>query len=186
MKRFAAIVLVVCTAILVAPRAVSAQEQGDTGITMGYPASFGFIFHVTNKIALRPEVVFARSTTEFEETFVDRDSTAWSVGVGMSALIYVAEWDQVRAYVSPRYVYTRAESNAFSALFPESESRTTSDSHLFSGSFGAQYKPHPRFSIFGEIGLGYTTSTTTSGISSLKADGTSLSTRTGAGVIFYF
>ncbi len=184
MKRFAIVVLAVCTAMLVAPPAVSAQEQGDTGITMGYPASFGFIFHVTNKIALRPEVVFSRSTTEFEELFADRESTAWTVGVGVSALIYVAQWDQVSAYVSPRYVYSRAESTAVSSLSPEST--TTSDSHLFSGSFGAQYKPHPRFSVFGEIGLGYTTSTTTSGVSSLKADGTSVSTRTGAGVIFYF
>lgn len=185
MKRFAPGFLVVCAVILAAPCAVAAQEQGDTGITMGYPESVGFIFHVTKKIAIRPEFVFSRTSTEIEG-FTDRESSSWVLGIGVSGIIYVAEWDRVRAYVSPRYAYTRGESNSeISSIFDE-ESTTTTDTHLFAGSFGAQYTPHPRFSIFGEIGLGYTKNTGESTLSSFKVEGATFGTRTGAGIIFYF
>jgi predicted porin len=62
------------------------------------------------------------------------------------------------------------------------------------GLFGAEYSLHKRFSVFGEVGFGYTTSSSKSKssppspIDDLIAGGSAhgWSTRTGAGVIFYF
>jgi len=78
---------------------VRAQERGDVGITMGYPAAVGVLFHVSDSLAIRPEVSF--STTTADITLTTSSSTLY--GVGVSALIYVKRWDALGAYVVPRY-----------------------------------------------------------------------------------
>lgn len=162
-----------------------AQEQGDTGITMGYPASIGFVYHVTDRVAIRPEVSFSRTSTEIEQLFGTTESRTWSVAVGLSGLFYVADWDRVRAYVSPRYSYSHGHSTSDASLvLPESSS--TTKSHLLLGSFGAEYSPHPHFSVFGEVGLGYSVQNNKSALSSASAEARTLNSRTGVGIVFYF
>ena len=130
------------------------------------------------------------------------ESTA--VGVGVSALFYVYRWDALRAYLSPRVSYSRTGSSTTSSSGSATDSRVWS--YLTSGSFGAQYSLGRRFGLFGEIGLGYSATTSTLSttltisVSSplspvpstrtqlIRSDGHSntLSTRSGAGVIFFF
>ena len=66
-----------------------AQEKGKVGLTMGYPSAVGFIFHVTDKIAIRPEVNFASSSTEIESDLISASSDSFTIGTGVSALFYL-------------------------------------------------------------------------------------------------
>jgi hypothetical protein len=145
----------------------SAQERGAVGVTMGYPSSVGLIWHVAERLALRPEVSLAKSGTETPGTRLNGSGSASTVGVGISALLYVGKWDALRTYVAPRFVYSRRSgrtevSGESLSLTPSgvtttitqtiTESTTTSKSAM--GLFGATYSLHPHFSVFGEVGFG--------------------------------
>ena len=45
-----------------------AQEKGKTGVTLGYPASIGLLWHVTDRIAIRPEFSFAFTSNDVTTT----------------------------------------------------------------------------------------------------------------------
>jgi hypothetical protein len=181
------------------------------GITMGYPAAVGVIWNVASRVALRPEVTLAGSSTSSDSTTApilgpDTGSTGdgFQVGVGLSALIYLSRWDALRTYVSPRFSYSRATTSATSL---GSSSDTTSRSYFTSGSFGVEYLFARHLGVFGEIGVGYTSTTTTLATTStpvivvplpvpgptfpplttrLESHVKNWSTRSGVGVIFYF
>jgi outer membrane protein W len=161
-----------------------AQERGDSGITMGYPASVGFVYHLTDRLAVRPEVsfTFSDSSSEGTATLLTTDST--QVGTGVSVIFYLAHHDKLRTYVSPRYTYTHARSTSESPF--SGTSRTTIASHTVAGTFGAQYALHDRFGVFGEVGVGYTSQSNTSGVIDVRVETDSFASRTGVGVIFYF
>ena len=154
--------------------AAGAQEHGKVGVTMGYPASIGVIFHATDKVAIRPELSFAKNTIDG----VRLNSENWNIGTGVSALFYLASHEHVHTYVSPRFTYTRSSTNI-------GGSDTTSTAWGALGSFGAQYSPTPKFSVFGEVGIGYTRQRSESGLTGLQIKGNSVGSRTGVGIIFY-
>jgi hypothetical protein len=168
------------------PSRASAQTTDHpVGITMGYPASIGLIWHISDRVAVRPELAFSHLHGESESSSgFDAESDTWTLAVGASALIYVGEWDRLRAYVSPRYSYARAKSSSDSSSpFDVSDAKTTT--HSFAGYFGAQYALSDRFSAFGEVGFGLTDQTGTTSLGT-RLTSTIWSTRTGVGVIFYF
>ena len=183
--------------LTLAPSIASAQESGRVGISMGYPTAVGVVWHMSDAIAVRPEVSF--TTTTADVTLTTSSSTTY--GVGVSGLFYVKRWDALRAYVSPRYSYQRGSSTSTLAInlpitlpieLPSIESTSRSAQHTISGSFGAQYLAHEHFGIFGEIGAGYSTLKLTvdapasqTGLISAPT-GHSFGVRSGAGVIFYF
>jgi hypothetical protein len=184
--------VVVLGLLLCACATANAQEAGQVGITMGYPGSIGFIWHVSDGVAVRPEIAFSTASSNNE---FSADTT--TVSVGASGLFYVAKWDHVRAYVSPRLSYGRTTSDSAGTIGIALKNST----YIVIGSFGAQYTAHKRFAIFGETGLGYSrssSSTTTVIIPIVLPPGleparpttttisTGFSTRTGVGVIFYF
>jgi hypothetical protein len=203
-----------CLAMLVVAslaRPVLAQDDPRIGIAMGYPASVGLIWHVADGVALRPEISFTRSSAETTittslpvitvggvptinpaTTVTVNTTDQWEVGVGVSALFYVTRHDALRTYLSPRYAYTRRSStNQASTLLPSTAFGSDSSGHFVSGSFGAQYALGRRFSVFGEVGLGYSRSESkppalSSGIITGAATSHTLSTRSGAGVVLYF
>ena len=128
----------------------------------------------------------------------------FQIGAGLSGLIYVGRWDELRTYVSPRFSYSRTRTSGTST---GSSSEITSRSYLTSGSFGAQYSLGRRFGVFGEIGLAYTSMNTTqlltliqtisfpgvpaapittTALSRAETHGKTWGPRSGAGVIFYF
>ena len=166
------------------PTSVFAQEKGKVGVTMGTPASFGLIWHATEKVALRPDFSFATSSSESD--FGENDSHSYAFGI--SALFYVKKWDQVSAYVSPRYAWshTGTTSRAEGDFFIEDEVKSTNNSQNFSGSFGVQGWIGSRFSAYGEVGVSYFHSDSKSGVTDSKSSGNSFATRSGVGIAFYF
>jgi hypothetical protein len=184
-----------------------AQEAGQIGVTLGYPTAVGIIWHVTDNVAVRPEISFSTATTgspafSFTLPNVTADigeTSSTTVIAGVSGLFYFGEWDKLRAYLSPRYTYSRLTSSLNSTFGTE----TRNSAYTVTGSFGAHYQLHRRFAVFGETGFGYTH--TRSSFTSVflqpvipvginvspvaqfeETNSHSWSTRTGAGVIFYF
>ena len=152
---------------------------------MGYPSSFGVVWEVNDRLALRPELSFSVGTSEGSAGGVTGTSSdTWTVGLGISALIYLKNWDALKTYVAPRFTYSRATSSVESAFGGDNDLK--SEGFTVNGLFGAQYALHRRFSVFGEVGVGFSDGETTlSGIDS-RTESTSFGTRTGVGVIFFF
>ena len=197
-KHRAAILALASIALLSSATRANAQDKGDAGISMGYPTSIGFVFHVSDRFALRPEIDFNRSTSERDSTFTDLSTKTWAFEIGISGLCYVGRWDKVRAYVSPSYGYRRAEASVSgSALdlptlpglpgleFPDNQT-STSTVHTFARSFGAQISLHDRFTVFGEAGISFSTQQSRSGFSVSDSDSKAVGSRTAVGVVFYF
>ena len=175
-------VLLLVTFVL-CPSLARGQEAGKNGITFAYPAAVGMLWHVTEKVAVRPELSFAFTSTE--GTGIESDTDA--LALGASALFYVKRWDTVSAYVSPRFAWGR-NSTTSQSNFPGvgSETEITGNSFLYSGSFGAQAWIGQRFSAFGEVGLGYTRGTAKSSLTGFETTNTTVATRAGVGVALYF
>jgi len=91
-----------------------AQEKGKVGLTMGYPSSVGIVYHLTDKIAIRPELNIAQASTETNVPTLAGvsvgtttvSSSTWAIGTGVSGLFYVRQWDDLHLYVSPRWTYS--------------------------------------------------------------------------------
>ena len=167
-----------------------AQEKGDLGVVMGYPTSIGFIYHVSDRFALRPEITFASTGSESETDFSESEGDAWALGFAISGNFYVAQWDKVRSYVSARYNYNHSESTSSTTILlpfiEDNESTLTSNAHGFFGMFGGVYSLHDRFSVFGEVGLGYTRQRAESEATGGKSTGHQFGPRTAVGINFYF
>jgi Outer membrane protein beta-barrel domain len=172
--------------LLTIPVSVFAQDKGQAGITMGYPASIGLVYHVSDKIAVRPDVAFSHSSGETDTPVGALTSDSSSFSIGVSALFYLREWDKLRTYVTPRYGYSRTSSETNSVVLGGSSVETTTTTHAFGGLFGAQYSLHRHFSVFGEVGVNVTHGTGRSDATTTTSTSNSITSRTGAGVIFYF
>jgi hypothetical protein len=197
---------------LLLPVPVLAQERGQVGVSMGYPASAGVVWHVADRLAIRPEISLVQNsndvtavttltfsgpsgtqTQQTTRTQFETDST--TVGAGVSVLFYLWKQEALSAFVTPRYVYTRGTSTTESGAVGAPTDITTTN-HFVSGSFGAQYALSRKFGVYGEIGLGYTRSrvknASTTGLvlgatsTSTETTGHGVSSRSGAGVVLYF
>jgi hypothetical protein len=178
--------------------AAAAQDSPAVGATMGYPASIGVLWHITERVAIRPEVSLSQLSNTatatvtvigpggvvISSTTTTSTNDQWNVGVGASGLFYVAQWDALRTYVSPRFQYTRGSVTGMSG---PTQTDFQSNQYLVSGSFGAQYALSRRFAVFGELGLGFSKSSTTSTQpGSGTSDTNAWSTRSGVGIVVYF
>lgn len=174
---------------LLGSTAAYAQEPGRIGLTTGYPASIGLIWQATQQVAVRPELSFQRLTGDSTANgAAGAESSNWTVSVGASALLYLGEWENLRSYFSPRFMYGRStgDSTAVNTTIVSS----TSSSYAVTGSFGAQYLLNHQFGVFGEAGFGYTRqrneSTSSSGSFRSSSTTNSWGTRTAVGILFYF
>lgn len=182
---------------------------------MGYPSAIGVLWHIADRIAIRPETTFSSGSSDSSSSnpIVGTDTSSspsdnWMVGVGVSALFYVTRADALRTYVTPRFAYSKTNTSTSTA---GSSVSSTSDGWAYttSGSFGAQYSLGRHFGVFGELGVSYIASTTRTSIvetiTTVVGVGSggpvtrtssqtvrtelhvhSVSSRSGAGVIFYF
>ncbi|HET7694579.1 MAG TPA: outer membrane beta-barrel protein [Vicinamibacterales bacterium] len=167
--------MMLCSGLAVA--AASAQERGDVGITMGFPASIGVLWHATDTVAIRPDLSFSGSSTD------PGDSSSWTLGTGVSALIYMGEAENVRTYFSPRLTYQRSSFSVETAI--GGDTTRTANAWGVSGSFGAQYTPNRRFGVFGEVGFSYSRLKTDTVAFSTEGTAHGWGTRAGIGVVFY-
>lgn len=170
------------TCLCAVPLTASAQEKGKVGVTMGYPAAVGFLWHASEKIAVRPEFNFSHSSTDtpFGEGSSD------SVGLGVTALFYTAKWDNVAAYIAPRFAWTHSTGRSESDFGGDIENESNADSYNYSGSFGAQAWIGTRFSVYGEVGFAFSHGTADSSLGSGESKGKGFNIRSGVGAVFYF
>jgi hypothetical protein len=183
--------VLVTLAMLVAPVGAAAQESGDVGISMGYPANIAIIYHVSDGIAIRPDFNVSWLSSEDPED-PGLESSGLTLGFGVSGLFYTSRGDSLRTYVTPRFGYSRTHSD--NELSQTQTAETTSSSYQLAGSFGAQYSLGTRFTVFGEAGVQYAWmhATFISGLSTPRFDNSgendarSFGTRTAVGVVFYF
>ena len=181
-----AVIIAVLLAIPTAPAA--GQDAGQVGLSVGFPGLIGLTWHATEAIAIRPD--FSFSHTHSDSTTSEVESGSWVVGFGASALFYTGtRRDNVRAYLSPRFGYARTSSDVTG---PFTSPTQRQNSYQYSGSFGVQYMPTKRFSVYGEAGVLYQTSeatfaTTTAGVSTEgKSTTDTFGTRAGVGIVWYF
>jgi|SRR5581483_3650780 len=186
---------------------VAAEDPPAIGVTMGYPASIGIVWHVSPRIAVRPEVsaqqITSTSTSVITTGFVvngipvsemttttQASNDQWNTAYGASGLFYLRQWDALRTYLSPRFLYSRSTSSSTTSTTAGTTATTnefTSNSYFVSGSFGAEYALARRFAVYGEVGIGYThQSTDNSFLAAGNNTGHTVSTRSGVGAIFYF
>jgi hypothetical protein len=176
--RFAAAIAVA----LGIPAAAGAQDTPKAGIVIAYPTAVGILWHVTDKIAIRPEFNIQGSSTETTAAQFSTDSSGWAAGFGLSALFYMRTEDSLRTYIVPRFSYLHSSN---SSKGPTGVSVDVgSDSYGGSGAFGAQYTLGKRFALFGELGVGFDhhTSDTFNGT---KSKGSTWGLQSGVGVVFY-
>jgi len=179
----AALMLLVCGV-----GSANAQDDPRVGLTMGYPGSIGVLWHVTDRIAIRPEIDFFRTRVTFESSGSallpanEDEDTSRVIRPGVSALFYLGPMEDLRTYVSPRLVAVSTET---------SNSDQDSSNYLVSGSFGAQYRLGTRFAVFGEVGVEYSRGETRfsvpspiSGTTTVRRSG--VASRSGVGVTLYF
>jgi hypothetical protein len=176
----------------------TAQEAGDVGLTMGYPAAVGVIWHITDAIAVRPELTVSTSTTESTSTtsgfggganlVSTTTSTSWTTSVGLSALFYVKTLDRVRLYIAPRAAYLRTSIDIDDDQPLAGSFDNSSSGFVAAGAFGAQYGAHERFAIFGEVGAQYTSQSSTSAFSITRnrSESRTAGLRSAVGVTLYF
>jgi hypothetical protein len=201
--------------LLLSPLTVRAQDDPKVGLTMGYPSAVGVLWQVNNLVALRPEFTWTRTSSDSPTTtdplgnpVAGSSSDTWTTGVGFSALFYLHRYDNLRTYVSPRFTYSRTSG---SADITGSSVSSSSDGWVYStsGSFGAQYGLGRHFAVFGEIGMNYASTTTRTSVVESRTVVVSVgpagpatstttftvrtdqhsnqfSTRSGAGIVFYF
>lgn len=192
-------VLLGAVMLVLAARSAAAQTAGDVGVTMGYPGALGVIWHVTDGIAVRPDIALSRSTSEstttasglFGGSSLSSSSTSegWGTTVGVSVLVNLRTIDRLRLYLVPRLAYARSTADNESGLSGALSGFTAKTTGvLASGAFGSQFNLHDRFAVFGELGLQYSTQTTTSDFpgSRTEAEGTAFGLRSAVGVTFYF
>lgn len=177
-------VLLFVWSIAVGVSAATSAQEPKAGITMGYPASVGLLWHISDRVALRPELSFTHSDSS-SESLINDESNFWSLGTGVSVLFYSPVTDNLRTYLAPRFSYARTTGDT-------NTTESTTDVYSIAGMFGAQYSLGRRFAAFGEVGLGYSrqsgSSMTTIGPVTTRVTnhGNAVATRTGAGVILYF
>jgi hypothetical protein len=177
--------LLVCCSV---PALAAAQDAHKVGLTMGYPSSVGILWNVSRRVAVRPEISFTWTSNEFTSALDAKSTTtATAVGGGISGLFYMTTADKLRTYISPRFTYGRLTTETTTQGFPNGTSGS-GNTYSAAGSFGAQYAAGDRFTIFGEVGIGYSTQDSSSevGIFGSTNATRSWSSRTGAGVVLYF
>lgn len=185
--------------LVLAARSAPAQTAGDVGVTMGYPGALGIVWHVTDGIAVRPDVALARSTSAATTAATgvlagaglssSSTSEGWGTTVGVSVLVNVRTSNRLRLYLVPRLAYARSTADNESGLSGALTGFTaTTTGVLASGAFGSQFNLHDRFAVFGELGLQYSTQTTISDFPGTRteAEGTTFGLRSAVGVTFYF
>lgn len=156
-----------------------AQQKGQTGLVMAYPASVGFIWNVTDRVAIRPDISFA--TTSNETPVSSASSSSHTFETGFAVLLYMKKWESTAAYVTPRFSYSRTK--VTNTGLPSGS--TVNWSYPSSASFGVQHSLNERFSAFGEVGLEYRRIHFTSPFNLFPVAKT-WESKSGVGIIFHF
>ena len=171
------------SALCVFPTAASAQERGDVGLVMAMPTDVGVMWHVSDKIAVRPEINFSFGSTEVDGGLGQgAEASRRGLSLETSVLFYLGAIDGVQTYVAPRVGFDWA-----SIENDDTDNDISGGGMEVSLSYGAQYTPVSRFAVFGEIGLEYARAVAELDPSgNIESRNASWGPRTQVGVILYF
>jgi hypothetical protein len=185
MTRLQLVPLLIC--LVPGAGSASAQDKGRVGVAASVPGySIAAIWHVTEAIAIRPEVGLSRSYQEYpyhttlDSPPITATTTSLTTSVGVSGILFVATHESLRTYVSPQVAYTRSSRTQAGSPLPD----TTSSGYSAGGAVGAQYAIGHRFAAYGELGIEYEHTPNSGGIPNHNEN--SISTRSAVGVIMYF
>lgn len=198
--------VLVAAAIALLPVAAAAQPTKPVAVTLGYPAAIGVLWHLNDRLAVRPDVTLNRSETKTTLTTTTsslfggglstttttstQTDTTWSTGV--SLLVTLADLDDLRLYLVPRVSYLRAETSSEATtpgLSGLGSFDSTNDGVTVLGGFGAHYMLGTRAALFAESGVQYLRQSFSSGIagaSGTKSTVTSVGLRSAVGFAVYF
>lgn len=195
-------VLLGTLALVAAPSVASAQDPGSLGLTASTSGSVGIVWHLTDRVAVRPAIDFAHISTSGDGIYTlsgvqdDNSHSSNLFGIKISALLYLGRWENLRAYVAPGYGRT-FESRT--VTYTDSET----SNYEVEGLFGLQYALGTRFAVFGETGVDYqhlstetsialdpillpSVSTPASLLPVLKIESNAIGSKTRFGINFYF
>jgi hypothetical protein len=164
--------------------AAKAQDAGRVGLTTGYPATVGVLWHISENIAIRPEFSFASNRSSSESPLIDATTDFSSLGTEVSVLLFSPLRDNLKLYVAPRFAYSRTSGTS-------DVTESTTNNYSIGGVFGGHYSLGRRFAVFGEAGFQYShlESSVTSSVSpalQTTSTGDAVGTRTAIGVVLYF
>ncbi|MEZ5418843.1 MAG: hypothetical protein R2708_16095 [Vicinamibacterales bacterium] len=192
--------VIVCLCVFAGATPSSAQPERRVGVTMGYPNGVGVLWHVTSRVALRPEINVTRSTVETTtettvpafpgttSTFATTSSQSETTLVaGLGLLVTLHDADRLRLYLVPRAAwFGSSRSNGGEDALGSVSS--DNDGVQASGSFGAQYGVSGRVAVFGELGVHYARQTVSStyASASIRSRVSSTGLRSAVGLVLYF
>jgi hypothetical protein len=147
---------------------------------------------VTDRVAIRPAIDFEVFSSEFDsDASLETETSGWALGFSIGALFYLQDDERLRTYFVPElaYVWSGTDIDIEGIPIPASSPvlDRSGDTWGLSGSFGAQYALSDRFSMFGEVGLSYSTTTGSAEDDFLGDLSTQrVGTRGAVGAILYF
>jgi hypothetical protein len=195
--------ILVTVLLLGAASAADAQQARRVGFVIGYPTSAGVLWHISDRVALRPDVTLNWHSSETTTTpinvppnvtvpaAISTTTSGWTSSLGLSALFYLGPpGDDLRFYLVPRaaYLWSRRETEGTPGLPELGSYESDLDGFDVSGAFGAQYSVHERFRIFGELGLEYQHQESDTGypLSRSRLENNVFGLRSGVGIVLMF
>jgi hypothetical protein len=202
-------IVMFCALMFGGASAASGQTDNKWGLVMAFPTSAGLQWDAGARLTLRGDAAFdwgvveqiSSSTAIFSNGVPVSASTQTSdfrhstLSVGVSGLVTVARYEQLRLYVTPRVAWRRVHSSftlqddtpgSISIPGINLSDSTTTNGLEVEGSFGANYRLGDRFSIFGETGIGLTSPTSSSSSSSDTMTSYIIGSRANLGVVVHF
>jgi opacity protein-like surface antigen len=180
--------------IFLFPGLLFAQDSGQLGcnIKINSSKSIGIIYHITDIFAFRPSISYNRSTSETaviirETKKIELDKSSYAGS--LSAIIYVSSQSEFRAYMGVDALYSKSTEETPFIRYDAEIDILKSDSYNFtlSGLFGLQYELNNHLSVYGELGVGYSSGENSSGLSNVDLSTKEISLiNSGIGIIFYF
>jgi hypothetical protein len=171
--------------LLSAPASSFGQDEPKGGLIVTAPTAIGFIWHATDRVALRPDFNF--SVTDTDSGSGLSTSSGSAVNVGVSVLFFVARHDDLGIYVSPRFTFGHSSSELESSTVPLN-SEQSGDSWSVAGSIGGHYRLGRRFGVFGEAGLLFSDADSegSSTLTNFESSASAFGLRSAVGVAVYF
>lgn len=168
-----------CALVLAAAPAF-AQQPGTVAVVAS-SSGLGVQFKAGERLALRPEFSFSVGSTETTASAITAKADSSTVGLGLSAPIYLHRQDRFGAYVSPQFTRLRSKTSLGTVDDP------AQSQYSVAGSFGADYRVGDRFMVFGELGLAYrwqSIESTALSTTAVKTHATGTRSVVGVGIFF--
>lgn len=205
MRPLVLVITAVAGLVTLQPVSAAAQPTKPVAVTLGYPAAVGLIWHVNDRLAVRPDVTLNRSETKTTLTSTaaglfggvstststsTQTDTTWSTG--LSLLVTLADLDDLRLYFVPRVSYLRATTSSeasVAGLGGLGSFSSDNDGVTALGGVGAHYMLGTRAAVFAESGVQYVRQSFSSaipGTTGTKSTATSVGLRSAVGFAVYF